>query len=431
MPSGAHRSAPAPARLQVAVVGSGVAGLVAAHRLVADHGADVTLYEADDRLGGHANTVSTAWGPVDTGFLVYNERNYPGFVGLLDELGVATKRSDMSFSVHDEATGVQWRGSGPGSVFAQRARTVDPRSLRMLADVVRFNRAARRLVTTRDADPDHTLEDLLVAGRYSSWFRTWYLVPLGAAIWSADPSTFTRFPAYTFARFLDNHGLLRLGAVPEWRTVVGGSKRYVDAIADRLAGRIRIGVPVRKVVRRSAGVEVLTDEHGVETYDRIVLATHSDQALRLLADATPVERSVLGAIRYQPNLATLHVDGSLLPTNRRARASWNYHVGSDGSSGSRATLTYHLNALQGIDADVDLCVTLNRPEAPTPRSVLAHIEYAHPVFDADAIRAQRRFEEIDGAGGIHYCGAYWQYGFHEDGLQSAHRAVERLVAGAR
>lgn len=418
--------------MRVAVVGSGVSGLVVAHRLRAAH--DVTLFEADDRLGGHANTVriSVDGAPldVDTGFLVYNERNYPGFVALLDDLGVATKASDMSFSVHDERSGLQWRGTDLSSVLAQRRRALDPRFVRMLLDVVRFNRVARRLAETPDAevDIDLTVEDVLVAGGYSRWFRSWYLVPMGAAIWSADPSTFTRFPAAVLARFLDNHGLLRLGDVPPWRTVTGGSKRYVDAIADGLRGRIRLATPVHKVVRRTESVELLTDG-GVESFDRVVLATHSDQSLRLLADPSDTERDVLGAIRYQPNVATLHTDSSVLPSNRRARAAWNYHVPAVDALGTQASLTYHLNALQGLDTDVDVCVTLNRPDAPDPTKVVEHIEYAHPVFDAAAVRAQRRHDEIDGRGGVHYCGAYWRYGFHEDGVQSALEVCRRIEAG--
>lgn len=408
-------------------MGSGVSGLVVAHRIQGEH--DVTLLEAGDRLGGHANTVRiTVDGStldVDTGFLVYNERNYPGFVALLDELGVATKPSDMSFSVHDERSGVQWRGTDLNTVLAQRRRAADPRFVRMLVDILRFNRVARRLASEPDPDLDVTLEDVVRGGGFSRWFRSWYLVPMGAAIWSADPSTFTRFPAAVFARFLDNHGLLRVGDVPAWRTVTGGSKRYVDAIARGLEGRIRLSTPVHKVVRRADGVELLT-ERGTETFDRVVLATHSDQALRLLADPTDSERSILGAIRYQPNVATLHTDGSVLPPNRRARAAWNYHVPAVDALGSQASLTYHLNALQGLDTDRDVCVTLNRPDVPDQRAVIEHIEYAHPIFDVHAVRAQRRFDEIDGRGGVHYCGAYWRNGFHEDGVQSALEVSRRL-----
>jgi predicted NAD/FAD-binding protein len=408
-------------------VGTGVAGLVAAHLLHARH--QVTLFEADTRVGGHAHTVPlrldgrTVW--ADTGFLVYNERNYPGFVRLLDRLGVATQPSEMSFSVSDERTGLEWRGTSPNTVFAQRRRIADPRFLRMLRDVASFNRAARRLLDPRrepEIELSYTLEKLLAEGRYSRFFRDWYLVPMGSAIWSADPTTFLRYPATVFARFFDNHGLLRLGDQPQWRTITGGSRRYVSAIVDPLRDRVRLATPVHKIVRRTDSIEIATDAGPPERFDRVVIATHSDQALRLLSDPSPAEREILGSIRYQPNVATLHTDSALLPRNRRARAAWNYHLVPEVASleqRQRATLTYHLNTLQGLDVAGDVCVTLNRPDRPRADCVIDHIEYAHPVFDAAAVRAQRRLGEINGVDGTYYCGAYWRYGFHEDGVQSA------------
>ncbi len=421
--------APGPSTMTVAVIGSGVAGLTAAHLLHPHH--RVTVFEADARVGGHANTVPvtlqgrTTW--VDTGFLVYNERNYPGFIRLLDKLGVATQPSDMSFSVSDERSGLQWRGTNLNSVFAQRRRAVSPTFLRMLGDVVRFNREARKMLNQAGgptSDPSFTLEDLLAQGRYSAQFRDWYLIPMGSAIWSADPTTFLRYPAEAFARFFENHGLLRVGDQPSWRTVSGGSRRYVEALTAPLRSQLRVGEPVTKIVRRANGVEVSTQSSAPTTFDRVVIATHSDQALRLLSDPSQAEREILGSIRFQPNIATLHTDSALLPGNHRARAAWNYHVLDDSRSrgteqGQRATLTYHLNTLQGLDAAADICVTLNRPDAPKPELVVDHINYAHPVFDEAAIRAQRRLHEINGANGTYYCGAYWGYGFHEDGVQSA------------
>lgn len=418
-----------PRGLKVAVIGSGVSGLTVALLLHPRH--DVTVLEADTRIGGHANTVSIRVGSrtvdVDTGFLVYNERNYPAFVKLLQQLDVVTQKSDMSFSVSDEHSGLEWRGSSLNTVFAQRRRAADPRFLRMLVDVARFNRAARRLLDQVDTagdgvDPAFTLEDLLARDRYGLELRDWYLVPMGSAIWSADPSTFLQYPAAVFARFFDNHGLLRVRDQPTWRTISGGSKKYVEALTAPFADRILLDTPVTKVVRRATGVEVSTGSGAPMTYDRVVLATHSDQALRLLSDPSPQEQEILGAIRYQPNLATLHTDGSLLPLARRARAAWNYHV-LDRSGGEdaprQATLTYHLNALQGLDLDEDVCVTLNRPDAPDPALVVDHLQYHHPIFDSAAIRAQRRLPEIQGVDGTYFCGAYWRYGFHEDGVQSA------------
>lgn len=337
---------------------------------------------------------------------------------------MATQASDMSFSVSDERSGLEWRGSSLDTVFAQRRRAADPRFLRMLSDIVRFNRAARDVLADSHgprSEPSFTLEDLLAEGRYSRFFRDWYLIPMGSAIWSAVPTTFLRYPAAVFARFFENHGLLRLGDQPRWRTVLGGSRRYVDAISAPFRDRIRLATPVRKIVRRHDGVEISPVNGSPEHFDRVVLATHSDQALALLSDPSRAERQVLEAIRYQPNVATLHTDSSLLPRSERARAAWNYHVLPDRSDGTgpRATLTYHLNALQGLDVDRDVCVTLNRPDDPDPDLVLAHIEYAHPVFDEAAIRAQQRLGEINGVDGTYFCGAYWRYGFHEDGVQSA------------
>jgi uncharacterized protein len=412
--------------MRIAIVGTGVSGLVCAHLLGRRH--DVTVFEADPRPGGHAHTVRIdlpdETHEVDTGFLVYNERNYPGLVRLFDGLGVATKASDMSFSVSDDVSGVEWRGTSLTTLFAQRRNALRPTFLRMLADVVRFNRTARALLT--DEHPtDRSLAELLAEGRWSSRFVEWYLIPMGSSIWSADPSTFLDMPAVTFARFFDNHGLLDYGDQPSWRTVDGGSRRYVEAILAPLGDAVRLSSPVAKVTRRDDGVEIHTDM-GPERFDHVVLATHSDQALRLLSDPSVPEREVLGAIRYQPNRATLHTDERLLPRSRRAWASWNYHRLAD--QPRLATLTYRMASLQGIESAHEILVTLNRDDAIRDDRVLARFDYAHPVFDVAAIAAQRRHEELNGARRTWFCGAYWGYGFHEDGVQSA-RAVCRRLAG--
>jgi len=413
-------------RMKIAIVGTGVSGLVCAHLLGRSH--DITLFEADDRAGGHAHTVQVDLPDgsfdVDTGFLVYNERNYPGLVALFDDLGVATEPSDMSFGVCDEVSGLEWKGSSFDTVFAQRRNLVRPSFLRMLADIVRFNRRARALL---DGPPDTTvsLGDLLASGRWSSQFLDWYLIPMGSSIWSADPSTFLNIPAVTFARFFANHGLLEYGNQPDWRTVTGGSRRYVDAILRTSGTRVRLDEPVTKITRTADDVEVHTSA-GPEHFDQIVVAAHSDQALELLSDPSPVEREVLGAIRYQPNRATLHTDVRLLPANRKAWASWNYHRVSDVPA--RATLTYRLRSLQGIASRDELLVTLNRDEAIDPATVLRTFDYAHPVYDVAAIAAQARHEELNGQSRTWFAGAYWGYGFHEDGVQSA-RVVCRRLAG--
>jgi predicted NAD/FAD-binding protein len=432
--------------VRIAIVGTGIAGLVAARRLDADH--DITVFEADTRVGGHANTIDVDVDgrehAVDTGFIVYNEHNYPGFVGLLDELGVETQPSEMSFGVSDAESGFEYRASNLNSIFAQRRNALNSRALRFFADIVRFNRAARRLVRdeprwsgsdrlpTAGAEADEeSIAEFVARGRYSPEFVRRFLVPFGASIWSADPGTFTDFPIRAYARFMENHGLLAMRARPQWRTVTGGSRSYVDALVAPFAHRIRLGAPVQKIVERSTAtgapvVELLT-ERGPESFDRVVVATHSDQALRLLGAATPAERSILGAIGYQPNTATLHTDERMLPANRRARASWNYAVGR---GGGRATVTYWMNRLQSIDSTRPLLVTLNRRDEIDDRHVLAEIEYQHPVFDVAAMAAQRRRPEIQGRRGLYFAGAYWGYGFHEDGVQSG-REVAAAIGASR
>ncbi len=413
--------------MRLAIIGSGIAGMTAAHLLHEGH--EVHLFEADDRPGGHAHTVTVDLpeGRVaaDTGFLVYNEATYPLFTQLLDRLGVATHPSDMSFSLSDERCGLEWRGTSLSTVFAQRRNVARPAFLAMLADVARFNRLARRLLVDPDS-PSGSLAELLADHRWSRGFLDWYLIPLGSAIWSADPEQFTQIPARTFAEFFSRHGLLGPGHQPTWRTVTGGSTRYVQAILEPLVhrGSLHLGTSVAKVRRLEDGVELLTPQ-GPATFDHVIIATHSDQALKLLADPTDEERHVLGAIRYQRNQATLHTDTTLLPANRRAWASWNYLRTDEPLH--RATLTYYLNRLQGLDAEQPVLVTLNRDGAIDPRQVVARLEYAHPVIDGPAVAVQGHQESLS-SGAVSFCGAYWGYGFHEDGVRSALTVCRRFGA---
>jgi predicted NAD/FAD-binding protein len=417
--------------LRIGIIGTGIAGMTAAHLLQERH--EVHVFEADDRPGGHANTVTVdlPGGPVaaDTGFLVYNERTYPLFTRLLADLGVATHPSEMSFSLTDLRCGVEWRGTSLSTIFAQRRNALRPAFLAMLADVVRFNRLSRSLLSGTGAESGSgsgTLADLLADHRWSPGFMDWYLVPLGSAIWSADPDTFTQIPARTFVEFFSRHGLLGPGDQPAWRTVTGGSTRYVEAILEplRRQGRLHLFNAVTKLRRHDGGVELLTAA-GPVAFDHVVVATHSDQALALLGDPTDRERRVLGALRYQPNRATLHTDTALLPSNRRAWASWNY-VRPPGRTG-RPTLTYYLNRLQGLEAERPVLVTLNRDEAIDPDQVVARFDYAHPVIDQAAVAAQASQLALS-AGTVSYCGAYWGYGFHEDGVRSALAVCERFGA---
>jgi predicted NAD/FAD-binding protein len=434
--------------MRIAVIGTGVSGLVAAHHLHRDH--ELTVFEADERIGGHVHTVDVEVDgerhAVDTGFIVYNERTYPGFSALLRELDVATQPSEMSFSVSDPAVGLEYRTTNLNTLFAQRRNLLRPAFLELLSEIGRFARVLRRTLKdetdtaaaerlpapgTRPSEVDESLAAFVQAHGFSDTFVRRFLVPIGASIWSADPDTYLRYPVRTYARFMQNHGLLGIGGKPRWRTVTGGARTYVDALVAPFADRIRVGSPVRKLTathdaRTGPCVEVLTGD-GLHVFDRVIVATHSDQALRLLADATPAEREILSAIRYQRNVATLHTDPSLLPRTPRARAAWNYLV--DGADG-RVSVTYWMNALQRIRSSSPLLVTLNGGDAIDPRTVHAEVEYDHPVFDAAACAAQRRRFEIQGERGVFFVGAYWGYGFHEDGVQSA-AEVAALVAGAR
>ena len=410
--------------MRIAVIGAGVSGLVAAHRLHRDH--DVTIYEANDYVGGHSNTVrvdladETHW--VDTGFIVLNDRNYPSFEALLGELGVATQPSHMSFSVSDDEGGFEYSGT-PRGVFAQRSHLASPRFLRMLADLVRFNREARRLLElTPGAGP--SLRELLEAEGYSDWFVERLIVPQASAVWSADPGQMWSFPASFLAHFFHNHGMLGLSDRPRWRTVTGGSRRYVDALARPFADRIRTSAPVQAVTRGGGGVEIAARGCETERFDEVVIAAHADEALAMLTDPSERERELLGAVAYQPNEAVLHTDERLMPRRRAAWASWNYHLTP--RPPRRTQLTYWMNNLQSIRSSTSLLVTLNRTEAIDPAKVIRTIGYTHPVFTPDGVAAQRRHGEISGVDRTHYCGAYWRWGFHEDGVVSALQAIERV-----
>ena len=414
-----------PSRNTIAVIGTGISGLVAAHRL---HPAnDITVFEADDRLGGHTNTIAvqlereTHW--VDTGFIVHNDRNYPLFQALMTELGVATQPSHMSFSVSDGTGSFEYAGT-PRGLFAQRSHLASPRFACMLADLRRFNREARGLLGLEPGDGP-SLREFLRAGGYSDWFVERLIVPQAAAVWSADPEQLWEFPASFLAQFFANHGMLGLRHRPRWRTVSGGSRSYVDAITRPFADRIRLATPVR-TVRRAGDHVVVTPAGGEpERFDEVVLAAHADQALALLADPTPAERSVLGAFPYQPNEAVLHTDRSVMPRRRAAWASWNYHLGSGATR-----LTYWMNNLQSLRSDTDFLVTLNRTADIDPRQVIRRIDYSHPVYTAAGYAAQARHGEISG-GRTHYCGAYWGWGFHEDGVRSALDALSLRAAPDR
>jgi len=409
--------------MRVAVVGAGVSGLVAAHLLHPEH--DVTVFEAGAYAGGHTNTVTVetddARYEVDTGFIVFNDRNYPRFERLLGELGIGVQASDMSFGVTDATGDFEYASTSPSGLFAKRSHLASPSFYRMIADVPRFQRAARELLGS-SAEP--TLREWLAGLGLSELFVERVIVPQAAAVWSADPAQMWTFPARFLVQFFDNHGMLGLSGRPQWRTVQGGSRRYVEALVAPLGDRLRLATPVRAVERFEDGVEVTPQGGEPERFDEVVLATHADQSLALLADATALEHEVLGAFAYQANEAVLHTDRRLLPRRRRAWASWNYHL-LDEPSGP-AKVTYHMNRLQSLRADREFCVTLNRTAAIDPASIIRTIGYAHPIYTTLGHAAQRRHDEVSGRNRTHYCGAYWGWGFHEDGVESAHRAVEAL-----
>ena len=409
-------------------MGAGISGLVAAHLL--DEAHEVTVFEAATYAGGHTNTIRVDTPDethhVDTGFIVYNDRNYPSFERLLTRLGVATQPSTMTFSVADGHGDFEYNGSSPNGLYAKRAHLVTPWFQRMIADFVRFNRAARELLTAPGDAQGPSLGDWLEQQRFSRPFIDRLIVPQASAVWSADPRQMWSFPARFLAEFFDNHGMLGLRGRPQWRTVRGGSARYVEALTARLRGRVRLSTPVRAVTRGADHVLVTPHGGDGERFDEVVLATHSDQALALLGDATDRERELLGAIPYQANEAVLHTDVSMLPRRRRAWASWNYHLRDE--PGDRTTVTYHMNRLQSLRAEREFCVTLNRTAAIDPAEIIATIAYAHPVYTAAGVAAQGRVAEISGRRRTHFCGAYWGWGFHEDGVVSAERVADRLGA---
>jgi predicted NAD/FAD-binding protein len=410
--------------MRIAVIGTGIAGNVASYLLAADH--DVTVFERNDYIGGHANTVrvDAADGSheIDTGFIVFNEERYPSFVKLLRKLGVPSQRSVMSFSVNVEADGFEYSNR---SLFAQRRNAVRPGHWRMLADILRFNKSSRALLL--EADDDVLLGPFLDAHGYSRAFVEHFLYPMGAAIWSADPLRMREFPARFFAQFFTNHRFLDIFRQPEWRVIRGGSKRYVETLTASFRDRIRVGTPVTSIERTRDHVLVTPRGGKPETFDEVVIAAHGDEALAMLTDASPEEREILGCFRFQENVAVLHTDTRLMPRRRRTWAAWNAYVPRRPSG--RVALTYDMNLLQSLASREEYLVTLNRADDIDPKKILRTIRYHHPVFSREAVRAQKRHSVISGQNRTHFCGAYWGFGFHEDGVNSALTVARQLGKG--
>jgi uncharacterized protein len=411
--------------MKIAIVGSGISGLTAAYLLHRNH--EITLFEANGYIGGHTHTVEVEQEgedySVDTGFIVFNEKNYPNFVKILDQLEVESEPTNMSFSVRCARTGLEYNGTSLNGLFAQRRNLLRPSFYRMVIDILRFYREAHELL--EGGDESMTLGEYLGRKRFSPQFVEHHIVPMGAAIWSADPADMYDFPARHFARFFDNHGLLQWKNRPQWRVVKGGSQQYVKRMTRTFEDCIRPNSPVERVTRIDGGVEVKAANRPAERFDEVIMAAHSDQTLRMLAEPSPAERDILGAIRYQTNETVLHTDRSLLPRRRLAWASWNYFLPAQ--KRSVPTVTYDMNILQGLNSGKHFCVTLNRSEEIAPEEVLQRFTYHHPIFDVKGVAAQRRWGEISGVDRIHYCGAYWGFGFHEDGVVSGLKVAQMLV----
>jgi uncharacterized protein len=418
-------------RVHIAIIGSGIAGLGCAW-LLRRRGHHVTLFEANDYLGGHAHTVDVTLdgitAPVDTGFLVYNDRTYPKLIALFDELSVASAPSTMSFSVRDDADNVEWAGTSLGALFAQPLNALRPAFWSMLWDILRFNRETTAMHRAGRVY-EITLGEFLDDRGFSPAFRSWYLLPMAAAIWSAPTSEILEFPLPSFIDFCDRHGLLQIFDRPQWRTVIGGARTYVRRIAEVLAD-VRLATPVRLVRRHEGRVEIATSTTKSEAFDQAVLACHSDQALVLLADATPVETSLLGSIRYQSNRVVLHTDTRLMPARRRAWAAWNYIGPAETAARRPVAVSYWLNRLQPLPFARPLIVTLNPPFEPASNCVLGEFDYSHPVVKNAAVTAQHRFAKIQGERGTWYAGAWLGHGFHEDGLASAYTVALGIDAHA-
>jgi len=406
--------------MRIAVIGAGISGMVVTYLLSEDH--DVVVFEANDYIGGHTNTIDVELNganyPVDTGFIVFNQDTYPNFVKLMQQLGVAWQPSNMSFSVQSEKTDLEYSPSTLNSLFAQRRNLLRPSFYRMLMDAFRFRREVQEILRANDYET--TLGAYLEGKGYSQTFIHHFIIPMGEAIWSADPKQFNEFPAHYFVQFFNNHGFLKVRDQPQWQVIKGGSKSYVEPLTRSYRDKVRLSCPVESIKRHPDYVELTQRNGEVERFDQVVIAAHSDQALAMLTDPSDAEREILEAIPYQDNLAILHTDPSLLPKRKAAWASWNYHIPREELG--RVAVTYYMNMLQSLTSPVDFCLTLNRPEIIDRTKVIRE----HPVYSPKGPLAQKRRLEINGVNRTYFCGAYWGYGFHEDGVKSALAVCEHF-----
>jgi len=403
--------------MKIAIIGTGISGLTSAYLLSKEH--SVHVYESQDYIGGHVHTIPVHLNgisyEIDTGFIVFNDRTYPNFNKLLNQINVLSKPTSMSFSVKCEKTGLEYNGTSINGLFAQRLNLLKPSFLLMVKDILRFNRDAK--VFLNDSVEEITFGEFLKRGGYSNSLKNNYALPMASAIWSAKSKVIENANFRFFAQFFENHGMLNVNDRPQWRVIKGGSKQYTLKLIEPFKNNIRINSPVDKIIRKNEGIEVVFNKQQKELYDRVIIATHSDQALKMIENPSHEEREILSAIPYQTNVAHLHWDCSVLPKQKNAWASWNYF--KPNKLKDETTVTYYMNMLQSLNIPRNICVSLNIEEHIDPKKIYKKIIYQHPVFTSQAILAQKRHKEIDGVDKIHFCGAYWGSGFHEDGINSA------------
>ncbi|MCX7836320.1 MAG: FAD-dependent oxidoreductase [bacterium] len=411
-------------RKNIAIIGSGISGLVCAYLLSRKH--HITLYEQANYFGGHTHTIDLHLEgktvPVDTGFIVFNEVTYPNFTRLLKMLQVSYQDSSMSFSVKDENTGLEYNGTSLNTLFAQRSNLLSPRFYGMIRDILRFHQHAKTFA--QEGDPSTTVGEFLKDGGYRKAFYDWYIIPMASAIWSSDPQDIFTFPAKFFCNFFNHHRMLEVNNRPVWKTIRQGSRTYVNAILSQMNTKTYLNQKVKQVFREENRVRLILDSGEVVYFDQVIIATHSDQALSMLADASLAEKEILSSIRYQPNMAYVHTDTSLLPQRKLAWAAWNSHLPKEKKK--VATLTYQMNILQNLPIRTPIQITLNYPEKIDPQKILQTFEYHHPQYTVQSFLAQSRRSEINGVRNTYFCGAYWYYGFHEDGVNSALDVVQAL-----
>lgn len=405
---------------RIAIIGAGISGLTCGHLLSSKH--HVTLFEANDYLGGHTNTEDIKLGgktyPVNTGFIVFNDWTYPNFIKLMDQLGVESEDSEMSFSVRDENTGLEYNGTTLNSLFAQRTNALRPSFIRMILDILKFNKQTVAALDSDEIKEGQTLGEFVKQHGYSKHFVNHYIVPMGSAIWSASVDVMMDFPLKFFLKFFNNHGMLSVDDRPQWRVITGGSRSYIEPITQNYKDNIHLSTPIKSVLRSNDLVTITTSSGKQYEFDQVIFSCHSDQALRLLSDATEDENDVLSAIPFQMNDVVLHTDEKLMPKKKLAWAAWNYHIPQRHSE--HAMVTYNMNILQNFDdAPETILLTLNRSQEIAPSKIIKQYQYAHPVFTLDGMVAQSRHSDISNHNRTHFCGAYWLNGFHEDGVNSA------------